>query len=648
MSVKDDLEIFLITFNRFEKLKNTLDKILSGPISGYDIKILDNASDDKTQQYCEDFVKSHKNFTYIRNKINLGISGNIIRAMELASKKWLWIICDDDDFDWDNWGEIENALTKDYDIVHTTYTEGFRSEEYAYLINEEAFIPTCIYNTKHITPLTMQNAYAMAYTLLPHHAIGCKVINENGKIFVPQKRCVLQGTSDKLNFVRMPRKGMFHKLDDFQLLSGYVGAYKLIEDENIRNQCNNVLCLGNNFMGSMEWFLSNNPRGNIYNIFEILLSVSNENKKELLKVLEKYNNEAFNNVVKIIKQNYNGENRMSIKDKLQIILVTYNRSEHVKNIFKQFFAENSPVKDFDFLVLDNNSSDDTGKVVQDFIKKHPNVSYSKNRYNLGISGNIAKAMEVASKQYVWIIGDDDVYDFSNWGEVEQAVNNDEQVICVARYCLPDNCKNDPVCQMAQITFISGVIFNTNLYNDLTMRDTFDNIFTLFPHLVPVMHLLNNGGHIYVADKPISSNGWDPNKTDASYTRGLRNPGDLSPRSRSMNWVLGYSTVCGILKDNNIENRMFMHGCIGISGGSEDGYVRLLKRYFINKQLCPMVLEAYSVSSPSLRKKLRKLLCMPSSYIWSRRYWELFLQKLWKPRKRKYFQDKIDALKAFFE
>lgn len=307
MSIKDDLEIFLITFNRFEKLKNTLDKILSGPISGYDIKILDNASDDGTQEYCSDFVKKHKNFTYIRNKINLGISGNIIRAMELASKKWLWIICDDDDFDWGNWNEIENALTKDYDIVHTTYTEGFRSEEYAYLINEEAFIPTCIYNTKHITPLTMQNAYAMAYTLLPHHAIGCKVINENGKIFVPQKRCVLQGTSDKLNFVRMPRKGMFHKLDDFQLLSGYVGAYKLIENEEIRNQCNNVLCLGNNFMGSMEWFLSNNPRGNIYNIFEILLSVSDENRKELLKVLERYDNKAFSDIVKLIKQNYNME-----------------------------------------------------------------------------------------------------------------------------------------------------------------------------------------------------------------------------------------------------------------------------------------------------------------------------------------------------
>ena len=286
MSVKENLEIFLITYNRFEKLKYTLSRLLDSPIRNYNIKILDNASDDGTKEFCEKFVQEHHNFKYIRNKINLGISGNIIKAMELASKKWLWILCDDDDFDWNNWGEIEDALNSDeYDIVHTTYSEGFRSEEYAYIINEEAFIPTCIYNTKHITPLTMQNAYAMSYTLLPHHAIGCKVINEKGKIYVPQNRCVLQGTSDKLNFIRIPKKGMFHRLDDFQLLSGYVGAYKLIEDEVQRQKCNEVLCLGDNFKGSMCWFVSDNPRHNLYNVFEILLSVNDENKKSMINLL---------------------------------------------------------------------------------------------------------------------------------------------------------------------------------------------------------------------------------------------------------------------------------------------------------------------------------------------------------------------------
>lgn len=284
--IKGDLEIFLITYNRIERLKYTLKRILEGPIKGFDIKILDNASDDGTKDFCEELQNSYKNFTYIRNKINLGISGNIIRAMELASKKWLWILCDDDDFNWDNWNEIEQALdSNDYDIVHTTYTEGFRSEEYSYLINEEAFIPTCIYNTKHITPLTMQNAYALAYTLLPHHAIGCKVINEKGKIFVPQKRCVLQGTNDKLNFIRMPRNGLFHKIDDYQLLAGYIGAYRLIEDEEIRQKCNSVLCLGQSFRNSMYWFLDNNPRNNLHNIFEILINVNDSMKRDLISVL---------------------------------------------------------------------------------------------------------------------------------------------------------------------------------------------------------------------------------------------------------------------------------------------------------------------------------------------------------------------------
>ncbi len=339
---------------------------------------------------------------------------------------------------------------------------------------------------------------------------------------------------------------------------------------------------------------------------------------------------------------------MSVKDRLQIILVTYNRHEHVKNIFKQFFAENSPVKDFDFLVLDNNSTDDTGKIVKDFMKKHPNVKYSKNRYNLGISGNIAKAMEVADKDYVWIIGDDDIYDFSNWGEVETAINNNEKIICVARYCVPDDKKTDVAYQMAQITFISGVIFNTNMYNDLTMRDTFDNMFTLFPHLVPVMHALNNGAKIYVLDKPISNNGWNPNKTDASYTRGLKNPGDLSPRSRSMNWVLGYATVCGILKDNKLAQKIFMHGCIGISGGNEDNYVGLLRHYFVNRQLCPLILEAYNVASPSLRRKLRDLLSINKTLKIRLMFLKYRFGILLLPKKRQDYRRRLNDLIGIFE
>ena len=286
MGIKEDLDVYLITFNRKEKLRQTLEKLSSveSPLRGFEIKILDNDSTDGTAELCQEYCAKNPDWKYIKNHRNLGISGNIIKAMELACKKWLWVLCDDDDFDFSVWPEIETALQSEteYDVVHTTYTVGFRNETYPYLINEEAFIPTAIYNTKHLTPLTMNNAYAMAYTLLPHHAIGCKVINENGKIFVPQGRFVQQGYDDKCNFIRLSKKGLYHRLDNYQLLAGYISAYALIEDEKTRSEVMNVLCLGSSFKASMGWFIDSLPRGDLLWFLDVL-ALCNEDQRNDLK-----------------------------------------------------------------------------------------------------------------------------------------------------------------------------------------------------------------------------------------------------------------------------------------------------------------------------------------------------------------------------
>ncbi|HIT93385.1 MAG TPA: glycosyltransferase family 2 protein, partial [Candidatus Stercorousia faecigallinarum] len=176
--LKDELEIIIITYNRKNKLKKTLQTLITenSPIKDFNITILDNASDDGTNELCEAFCKEYTNFKYIRNKYNIGISGNTIRAFELASKKWLWILCDDDKYDWSGWAEIEDALKRDYDIVHTTYTDGVRNETTPYKLNEEIFLPTAIYNTRNIDSTFFQNAYGIAYTLCPSHALNCKII----------------------------------------------------------------------------------------------------------------------------------------------------------------------------------------------------------------------------------------------------------------------------------------------------------------------------------------------------------------------------------------------------------------------------------------------------------------------------------------
>jgi glycosyltransferase involved in cell wall biosynthesis len=300
---KEDIDIFLITYNRAEKLERTLNKLLAGdsPIKDYEIKILDNASTDETETLCREFSNKYSNIIYCRNRINIGLSGNIIKAMESAERKWLWVLCDDDDYDWSNWEEIDIALSSnEYDIVHTTYTKGQRNETYPYLIGEEAFIPTPIYNTKHITPLTMQNAYAMAYTLLPHHAIGCKVINEKGRIYVPKERTVLQGRSDKYNFLRIPPQGLFHRFANYQILAGYIAAYQLIEDEEIRRACCDMLCLGSDFEYSMECFLEWN-NGYINNIVDVLIVLDPEQRRTLFKAMSNKPKEKYQEFVEFIR-----------------------------------------------------------------------------------------------------------------------------------------------------------------------------------------------------------------------------------------------------------------------------------------------------------------------------------------------------------
>lgn len=273
---------------------------------------------------------------------------------------------------------------------------------------------------------------------------------------------------------------------------------------------------------------------------------------------------------------------MSVKDKLQIILITYNRAKHVESTFKQILSETSPIKDFNILVLDNNSTDNTSDIVRHWQKQFSNLQYQKNNYNIGISGNIAKAMEIANQKYLWIIADDDKYDFSNWNEVEFAIENNESLICVANYAFKEKTYTNIECQIGQMTFIPAIIYNTSLFNDTVIRNAFDNIFTLFPHLMPVINFINKGGSIYVTPKAIVDNNMQPG-TDCSYVRGV-NQSEMTVRSAKMSWTLGFCEIMSLLKDKKIRSKTIMLNIKKIYGDLNKFYEDIISRYSNNINL----------------------------------------------------------------
>lgn len=294
---------------------------------------------------------------------------------------------------------------------------------------------------------------------------------------------------------------------------------------------------------------------------------------------------------------------MSLKEKLQIILITYNRATHAKRTLETFLTKNSPVQDCNLLILDNNSTDETAQVAKDFQQKYPNVSYQKNRYNLGISGNIARAMEMANQEYVWIIGDDDIYDFTHWQEVEEAITREEKMICVSNYALPKGHEHEIPYQLFQLTFITGGIYHTSLFNDTTIRNSYDGLYTLFPHLPPIIALLNEGGTFYLLKNPIAYNGWKRAQTDSSYTRGTRDVSMLTKRTQQMTWILGYANILTLIKNSDL-----ITACMDVAIAYPDIFLNEKTFYqycfHLYRYQRSHFYEIYFVLSKKRRKKIR--------------------------------------------
>lgn len=196
--VRDILQVVLITYNRKQALARTLERVASpdSPIRGCDITVLDNCSTDGTSELLEKWASGRPNVTVVRHPRNIGGNANIIRAFERAERKYVWVLCDDDDFDWSRWSEVGAALCSgEYDIVYTVRHLMRRSAEpdIGYKAFLAAFLPGCIYRSEFVTGDVLQIMYAMIHTWYPQCVLSLHILcNLNGRHFLPEENLVLR------------------------------------------------------------------------------------------------------------------------------------------------------------------------------------------------------------------------------------------------------------------------------------------------------------------------------------------------------------------------------------------------------------------------------------------------------------------------
>lgn len=90
---------------------------------------------------------------------------------------------------------------------------------------------------------------------------------------------------------------------------------------------------------------------------------------------------------------------MSEQKTFTIFTGTYNSGNQIQKVFKSLI--NQSFTDYEWIVIDDNSQDDTPQTLNKFIKEHPelDITFIKNNKNQGVALNRIRALEIAKGKY---------------------------------------------------------------------------------------------------------------------------------------------------------------------------------------------------------------------------------------------------------
>ncbi|BCX89352.1 glucosyl-dolichyl phosphate glucuronosyltransferase [Methylomarinovum tepidoasis] len=120
--------------------------------------------------------------------------------------------------------------------------------------------------------------------------------------------------------------------------------------------------------------------------------------------------------------------------KVSIILCTYNRANILADTIESFLACKRSGIDHELLVVDNNSQDNTSKVVEQFSSRESTISYIWESMQ-GLSHARNRGIRCAQGKVIAFV-DDDVYFSQNWLVELEETFNDPNIACMGGKSIP--------------------------------------------------------------------------------------------------------------------------------------------------------------------------------------------------------------------
>lgn len=114
--------------------------------------------------------------------------------------------------------------------------------------------------------------------------------------------------------------------------------------------------------------------------------------------------------------------------KISVCIPTFNRCQYLSQAIKSVL--NQTYRNFELIVIDNASSDNTQKIVKSYQNNDDRIIYIRNKTNIGVVGNMNKCLEAARGEYIKILCDDDLlYPDALEKQICVLENNNKVILC---------------------------------------------------------------------------------------------------------------------------------------------------------------------------------------------------------------------------
>jgi abequosyltransferase len=128
---------------------------------------------------------------------------------------------------------------------------------------------------------------------------------------------------------------------------------------------------------------------------------------------------------------------MTERPRISLSIPTYNRVAYLKGALESALREMASLPEgvVEVLVCDNASTDGTEEFINHCRIEHPELKYFRNPQNLGFDLNYLRCIEEARGEFVWVMGDDDLWRIGSVARVLREIDaGAEACLCLSVGC----------------------------------------------------------------------------------------------------------------------------------------------------------------------------------------------------------------------